>query len=124
MFFSGCSKDMDSAFILGRGGKTKHKIARVSGATLELHEHNCTCQTWIQASFAGCCQRRLGVTKFFMVEGLQNLAKAFLSGVLKLSLACPWAKRDNSNCRFEVFPRKLKHGDPNIGSKILTSFFL
>ncbi|OLP83760.1 hypothetical protein AK812_SmicGene35431 [Symbiodinium microadriaticum] len=34
--------DMDSAFILGRGGKTKHKIARVSGATLELHEHNCT----------------------------------------------------------------------------------
>ncbi|CAE7378069.1 unnamed protein product [Symbiodinium pilosum] len=33
---------MDSAFILGRGGKTKHKIARVSGATLELHEHNCT----------------------------------------------------------------------------------
>ncbi|CAK9077468.1 Hypothetical protein (Fragment) [Durusdinium trenchii] len=34
--------DMDSAFILGRGGKTKHKIARVSGASLELHEHNCT----------------------------------------------------------------------------------
>lgn len=34
--------DMDSAFILGRGGKTKHKIARVSGANLELHEHNCT----------------------------------------------------------------------------------
>lgn len=28
----------DSAFILGRGGKTKHKIARVSGAQLELHE--------------------------------------------------------------------------------------
>lgn len=34
--------EMDSAFILGRGGKTKHKIARVSGAALELHEHNCT----------------------------------------------------------------------------------
>lgn len=33
---------MDSAFILGRGGKTKHKIARVSGAALELHEHNCS----------------------------------------------------------------------------------
>ncbi|CAK0850392.1 unnamed protein product, partial [Prorocentrum cordatum] len=34
--------ECDSAFILGRGGKTKHKIARVSGATLELHEHNNT----------------------------------------------------------------------------------
>ena len=33
--------DMDSAFILGKGGKTKQKIARVSGASLELHEHNC-----------------------------------------------------------------------------------
>lgn len=32
----------DSAFILGRGGKTKHKIAKVSGAQLELHEHNNT----------------------------------------------------------------------------------
>jgi len=34
--------EMDSAFILGRGGKTKHKIARVSGAQLELHEKNDT----------------------------------------------------------------------------------
>ena len=39
--FASGRQDMDSAFILGRGGKTKHKIARVSGATLELHEHNC-----------------------------------------------------------------------------------
>lgn len=34
--------DADTAFILGRGGKTKHKIARVSGARLELHERNNT----------------------------------------------------------------------------------
>merc|ERR1719329_720945 len=32
----------DAAFILGRGGKTKRKIARVSHATLELHERNNT----------------------------------------------------------------------------------
>eukprot|EP00929_Paragymnodinium_shiwhaense_P071803 TRINITY_DN36469_c0_g1_i1.p1 TRINITY_DN36469_c0_g1~~TRINITY_DN36469_c0_g1_i1.p1 ORF type:complete len:1844 (-),score=533.29 TRINITY_DN36469_c0_g1_i1:697-6228(-) len=34
--------DMDSAFILGRGGKTKHKISRASGAQLELHENSNT----------------------------------------------------------------------------------
>jgi hypothetical protein len=32
--------DADTAFILGRGGKTKQKIIRVSGAQLELHERN------------------------------------------------------------------------------------
>ena len=32
----------DAAFILGRGGKSKHKIARVSGVQLELHETNNT----------------------------------------------------------------------------------
>ena len=34
--------DADTAFILGKGGKTKQKIARVSGARLELHERNNT----------------------------------------------------------------------------------
>jgi len=32
----------DAAFILGKNGKTKEKIARVSGADLELFEHSLT----------------------------------------------------------------------------------
>ena len=32
----------DAAFVLGRGGSTKRKIARVCGAELELDEHNLT----------------------------------------------------------------------------------
>jgi len=36
----------DAAFILGRGGKTKHKIARVSAAQLELHERNSTVEIY------------------------------------------------------------------------------
>jgi len=43
----------DAAFILGRGGKTKHKIARVSGAQLELHERNNTVEI-----FGGDDERR------------------------------------------------------------------
>eukprot|EP00854_Cymbomonas_tetramitiformis_P011146 gene11146-13168_t len=31
--------DSDAAFILGKGGKTKEKIARVSGAKLDMNEH-------------------------------------------------------------------------------------
>jgi len=34
--------DGDAAFLLGKGGKTKHKIARVSGAELELYERDLT----------------------------------------------------------------------------------
>ena len=30
--------DEDAAFVLGRGGTTKRKLARVSGARLELHD--------------------------------------------------------------------------------------
>jgi len=32
----------DAAFILGKGGRTKEKIARVSGADLDLFEHSLT----------------------------------------------------------------------------------
>ena len=32
----------DAAFVLGRGGATKRKIARVSGADIELDEHALT----------------------------------------------------------------------------------
>ena len=32
----------DAAFVLGRGGATKRKIARVSGANIELDEHALT----------------------------------------------------------------------------------
>ena len=34
--------DGDAAFLLGKGGKTKHKIAKVSGADLELFERDLT----------------------------------------------------------------------------------
>jgi len=43
----------DAAFILGRGGKTKQKIARVSGATVELHERSNTVEI-----FGGELERR------------------------------------------------------------------
>ena len=32
----------DAAFVLGKNGKTKEKIARVSGADLDLFEHSLT----------------------------------------------------------------------------------
>ena len=32
----------DAAFVLGKNGKTKEKIARVSGADLDLYEHSLT----------------------------------------------------------------------------------
>ena len=34
--------DKDAAFILGRGGATKRKLASVSGASIELNESNST----------------------------------------------------------------------------------
>ena len=34
--------DGDAAFILGKGGKTKHKIATVAGADIELFERDLT----------------------------------------------------------------------------------
>ena len=46
----------DAAFILGRGGSTKRKIARVSGTEIELDEH--TLQITLNGSAEQCARAK------------------------------------------------------------------